>query len=122
ADEEGRRRSGDARQAGWILWQRGEWRVDSYRSVGHEPETRVGGMMRRYLLLALMTAGLACSANVRLGSAPSPASDAAAIPAICDTPAAGWNGGELPVYLSAYVDTATTMGSTGLVRGVRGIE
>lgn len=96
--------------------------MDSYRSVGHEPETRGRGMMRRYLLLALMTAVIACSANVRLGSAPSPASDAAAITAIFDTTAAGWNRGELPVYLSAYVDTATTMGSTGLVRGVRGIE
>jgi len=33
-----------------------------------------------------------------------------------------WNRGELPVYLSAYVDSATAMGSNGLVRGVSGIE
>src|SRR5258705_13596718 len=39
-----------------------------------------------------------------------------------DTSAAGWNRAELSVYLSAYVDTATAMGSTGLVRGVKGIE
>ena len=39
-----------------------------------------------------------------------------------DSTAAGWNRGELPVYLSAYVDSATAMGSTGLVRGVAGIE
>ncbi|MFL5509690.1 MAG: YybH family protein, partial [Gemmatimonadaceae bacterium] len=45
-----------------------------------------------------------------------------AIKAVFDTTAAGWNRGELPVYLSAYVDTATAMGSTGLVRGVSGIE
>jgi len=44
------------------------------------------------------------------------------IRAIFDTTAAGWNRGELPVYLSAYVDSATAMGSTGLVRGVSGIE
>ena len=50
------------------------------------------------------------------------ASDAAAIKATLDTTAAGWNRGELPVYLSAYVDSATAMGSTGLVRGVKGIE
>ena len=49
-------------------------------------------------------------------------SDAAAIKAVFDTTAAGWNRGELPVYLSAYVDSATAMGSTGLVRGVAGIE
>jgi ketosteroid isomerase-like protein len=50
------------------------------------------------------------------------ASDPAAIKAMLDTSAAGWNRGELPVYLSAYVDSATAMGSTGLVRGVKGIE
>lgn len=50
------------------------------------------------------------------------ATDAAAIKATLDTTAAGWNRGELPVYLSAYVDSATAMGSTGLVRGVKGIE
>jgi hypothetical protein len=49
-------------------------------------------------------------------------SDATAIKATLDTTAAGWNRGELPVYLSAYVDSSTAMGSTGLVRGVRGIE
>lgn len=65
----------------------------------------------------------ACAASVQsAGSGFHPASDAAAIKAIFDTTAAGWNRGELPVYLSAYVDTATTMGRTGLVRGVSGIE
>jgi len=39
-----------------------------------------------------------------------------------NTSAAGWNRGELPVYLSAYVDSATAMGRTGPVRGVQGIE
>jgi ketosteroid isomerase-like protein len=39
-----------------------------------------------------------------------------------NTSAVGWNRGELPVYLSAYVDSATAMGRTGLVRGVQGIE
>jgi len=49
-------------------------------------------------------------------------SDQAAITAVFDTTTAGWNRGELPVYLSAYVDSSTAMGSTGLVRGVKGIE
>ena len=50
------------------------------------------------------------------------AADAAAIRAELDSTAAGWNRGDLSRYLAAYVDTATTMGSTGPVRGVAGIE
>ncbi|HXN76433.1 MAG TPA: hypothetical protein VN876_07345, partial [Gemmatimonadaceae bacterium] len=52
---------------------------------------------------------------------PQYASDAAAIRTMLNTSAAGWNRGELPVYLSAYVDSATAMGRTGLARGVQGI-
>ena len=96
------------------------------RSLGHEPQTRLGtmsGRLRR-VAVAIAVAGLLDACAGRMGSAGAPgfASDAAAITAIFDTTAAGWNRGELPVYLSAYVDTATTMGSNGLVRGVQGIE
>jgi ketosteroid isomerase-like protein len=79
-------------------------------------------MMRRYLMTVSIAAVVACSGQMRSTSGFSPATDAAAIKAIFDLTAAGWNRGELPVYLSAYVDTATAMGSTGLVRGVQGIE
>lgn len=48
-------------------------------------------------------------------------SDAAAIRATLDTTAAGWNRGELPVYLSAYTDSATAMGANGPERGVAAI-
>ncbi len=48
-------------------------------------------------------------------------SDEAAIRAMFDTTVAGWNRGELPVYLSAYTDYATAMGANGPVRGVNGI-
>jgi ketosteroid isomerase-like protein len=48
-------------------------------------------------------------------------SDAAAIRAMFDTTVVGWNRGELPVYLSAYTDSATAMGRDGVVRGVNGI-
>jgi ketosteroid isomerase-like protein len=104
------------------------------RSVGHEPETRPRKMMRTLsvvLVAALLTAchrGQAASGgNVTAVNVISPASsqyasDAASIRAMLNTSAAGWNRGELPVYLSAYVDSATAMGPTGLVRGVRGIE
>jgi ketosteroid isomerase-like protein len=100
------------------------------RSVGHEPETRPRKMMRRCSVLLVAAILAACSrhrgpapgsANVTLVN-PQYAADAAAIRAMLDTTAAGWNRGSLPVYLSAYVDSATAMGSTGLVRGVRGIE
>lgn len=97
--------------------------MGSHRSVGHEPETRSRKMMRRgfVLLLAAVLAG--CSSQMRSGvTGFRYSSDAAAIKAMLDTSAAGWNRAELPVYLSAYVDSATAMGSTGLVRGVKGIE
>jgi ketosteroid isomerase-like protein len=48
-------------------------------------------------------------------------SDEAAIRAMFDTSVAGWNRGELPVYLSVYTDYATAMGANGPVRGVNGI-
>jgi hypothetical protein len=95
--------------------------MDFDRSVGHEPETRPGKMMGRLLFVA--AAVIACSGQMRAGgSGFQYATDAAAIKATLDTTAAGWNRGELSVYLSAYVDSATAMGSTGLVRGARGIE
>jgi ketosteroid isomerase-like protein len=97
--------------------------MGSHRSVGYEPETRSREMMRRasVLLLAAVLAG--CSNQIRSGiTGFRYSSDAAAIKAMLDTSAAGWNRAELPVYLSAYVDSATAMGSTGLVRGVKGIE
>ena len=110
--------------------------MGSDRSVGHEPETRSRKMMRRRGHVRLWDQGwrravslvvvalMACSSQMRSGGSGGfqYASDAAAIRATLDTTAAGWNRGELPVYLSAYVDSATAMGSTGLVRGVRGIE
>ena len=83
-------------------------------------------MKRHYRILSAIAVGVllaACSGQMRSGGSGFQfASDAAAIKAVLDTTAAGWNRGELPVYLSAYVDSATAMGSTGLVRGVRGIE
>jgi ketosteroid isomerase-like protein len=88
-------------------------------------------MMRRGSLLLFAVVLAACASHkgphVNAVNVVSPAtfqygSDAAAIRAMLDTSAAGWNRAQLPVYLSAYVDSATAMGSTGLVRGVRGIE
>jgi uncharacterized protein (TIGR02246 family) len=48
-------------------------------------------------------------------------SDQAAITAVFDTTTAGWNRGELPVYLSAYTESATAMGRNGPERGVNAI-
>ena len=97
--------------------------MGSNRSMGHESEARPGEMMLRGGAAVAMIAVLAaCSSQMRSGTGFSFASDAAAIKAVFDTTAAGWNRGELPVYLSAYVDSATAMGSMGLVRGVKGIE
>jgi ketosteroid isomerase-like protein len=106
--------------------------MDSDRSVGHEPETRPRKVMRSCLVLLAAAVLAACShhrgspatgGNVTaVNVLPQHVSDAAAIRAMLNTSAVGWNRGELPVYLSAYVDSATTMDRTGLVRGVRGIE
>ena len=98
--------------------------MDSYRSVGHQPATDGRPVVRmRRLFGTLMVLALAgCASQMGSISGFRSSSDAAAIKAVFDTTAAGWNRGELPVYLSAYVDTATAMGSTGLVRGVSGIE
>ena len=79
-------------------------------------------MMRRASIVAAVILLSGCASQMRSTGGVGYASDAAAIKAMFDTTAAGWNRGELPVYLSAYVDTATAMGSTGLVRGVKGIE
>lgn len=105
------------------------------RFVGHEPEARSRKVMRRgqhvrrrvpasgWAISFAVVALVACSSQMRSGGGGFQfSSDAAAIKATLDTTAAGWNRGELPVYLSAYVDSSTAMGSAGLVRGVKGIE
>jgi uncharacterized protein (TIGR02246 family) len=97
--------------------------VDSHRSMGDESQAAAGTLMRRLVMFGAVVLVAACARQMRSAGEGSPfAADAAAIRAVFDTTAAGWNRGELPVYLSAYVDTATAMGSTGLVRGVKGIE
>ena len=79
-------------------------------------------MTRKICVVVATLLAAACARQMRSTSGFQYSSDAAAIKATLDTTAAGWNRGELSVYLSAYADTATAMGSTGLVRGVRGIE
>ena len=65
----------------------------------------------------------ACASRMApTSTSPMPAADAAAIRAVFDTTAAGWNRGDLSAYLSAYAPSATTMGRTGLVHGPSGIE
>ncbi|HKN58674.1 MAG TPA: nuclear transport factor 2 family protein [Gemmatimonadaceae bacterium] len=78
--------------------------------------------MRRVSLLAASLIAIACASQMRSPSGFQYSTDAAAIKATLDTTAAGWNRGELAVYLSAYADSATAMGRGGLVRGVSGIE
>ena len=98
--------------------------MDSHRSLGNESPIDGRAMMyirRIAAAVTLVTVGACASQTGSIGGFRS-SSDAAAIKAVFDTTAAGWNRGELPVYLSAYVDSATAMGSTGLVRGVSGIE
>jgi ketosteroid isomerase-like protein len=72
--------------------------------------------------LLLIAAVAACATQTQsVGTGLRFPSDAAVIRATLDTTAAGWNRGELPVYLSAYTESATAMGSNGPVRGVNGI-
>lgn len=65
------------------------------------------------LLVAACTHGIAGAS-----SAASPATDTAQIRYVLDSvTATGWNTGNLDMYLSAYVDSATTMLPTGVVTG-----
>ena len=98
--------------------------MDSHRSVGHQSSVdgRVIHIVRRGVVAFAAFALGACASQMGSIGGFRSSSDAAAIKAVLDTSAIGWNRGELPIYLSAYVDTATAMGSTGLVRGVSGIE
>jgi ketosteroid isomerase-like protein len=95
--------------------------MDFDRSLGYEPETCSGEKMRAtrelFLLATLLIAACSTQMATRGGQAALPASDVAAIRAVFDTTAAGWNRGDLAAYLSAYVESSTTMGRTGLVRG-----
>ena len=71
----------------------------------------------------LLIAVLGCASQMR-SSEPAGlrfSSDPAAITAVFDTTTAGWNRGELPVYLSAYTQSATAMGRNGPERGVNAI-
>ena len=72
------------------------------------------------ILLILVVTGCA-SQTQSVGTGLRYPNDAAAIQAVFDTTAAGWNRGELPVYLSAYTPSATAMGSKGPERGVNAI-
>ena len=93
-------------------------------SVGHQSPFDGGSMIqfRRSIVFAVAFGVVACASQMGRIAGFRSSTDAAEIKAVFDTTAAGWNRGELPVYLSAYVDSATAMGSNGLVRGVAGIE
>jgi uncharacterized protein (TIGR02246 family) len=77
-------------------------------------------MKPRQILLLALVAAAACAPASR-GRLPAPvapwqppgAADAAAIRAVFDTTAAGWNRGDLAAYLSAYADSASGNGASG---------
>src|SRR5690349_22713606 len=97
--------------------------MDSHRPLGHQSSSDGRAIMiRRIPGVVMVLVIVACASQMGSIGGFRSSSDPAVIKAVFDTTAAGWNRGELPVYLSAYVDTATAMGSTGLVRGVSGIE
>jgi len=81
--------------------------------------------VRSWTMLLIALGVVACSRQMPSGrSAPQiaagpqmVAADAEAIRAVFDVTTDGWNRSELSAYLSAYTESATAMGSTGLVRG-----
>jgi hypothetical protein len=81
------------------------------------------------LSFALIAAAAACATAAR--SLPpasgavwetAPAVDEAAILALFDSTAAGWNRGDLAAYMSAYADSATGNGAGDFDRGKAAIE
>jgi ketosteroid isomerase-like protein len=78
--------------------------------------------VRGWTLLSIMLVVAGCASRMGTTSASTAApSDVAAIRAVFDTTAFGWNHGDLSAYLYAYDPSATTMGRTGLVRGPNAI-
>jgi uncharacterized protein (TIGR02246 family) len=79
--------------------------------------------LRGWMAVAGALVIAACASRMASTStSPIPAGDAAAIRAVFDTTAAGWNRGDLSAYIFAYAPSATAMGRTGLVHGPAGIE
>jgi uncharacterized protein (TIGR02246 family) len=79
--------------------------------------------LRGWMAVAGALVIAACASRMASTStSPIPAADAAAIRAVFDTTAAGWNRGDLSAYIFAYAPSATAMGRTGLVHGPAGIE
>ncbi|MDQ6769541.1 MAG: nuclear transport factor 2 family protein [Gemmatimonadota bacterium] len=78
---------------------------------------------RGWTVLSILFVVAGCASQMSAPSVPAAtaASDVAAIHAVFDTTAAGWNRGDLSAYLSAYNNSSTTMGRTGLVRGPNAI-
>lgn len=68
---------------------------------------------RRWLAPALVVLSLPVAAAAQQHPTP----DAAAIRAMLDSTAAGWNRGDLVRYLSIYTPDVTSMGRDGFVRG-----
>jgi ketosteroid isomerase-like protein len=75
--------------------------------------------VRGWILLSILFVVAGCAkrttATSRVSAAPT--SEVAAIRAVFDATAAGWNRGDLATYLSGYDNSATTMGRNGLVHG-----
>lgn len=85
-------------------------------------------MRRSIFWLALLVVTAGCARTVPTGGLSVAERDRiiagapAAIRAILDTTAAGWNRGDLAAYLSPYIPEATEMLSTGPAGGVEAIE
>jgi uncharacterized protein (TIGR02246 family) len=79
---------------------------------------RLGTLAGMMVLCGLL--GACATGGARTG-APTAADDAE-IRAVLDSTAAGWNRGELAIYMAAYADTTTSMGAHGLERGLAPIE
>jgi len=74
--------------------------------------------MRQPIAALALLAAVLTSACTPATPSPSPANDTAQIRYVLDSvTATGWNTGNLDMYLSAYVDSATTMLPTGVVTG-----
>ena len=78
-------------------------------------------LYRGWMILLMVSVTGCASQTQSAGTALRYPNDAAAIRAVFDTTTMGWNRGELPVYLSAYTESATAMGSKGPERGVNAI-
>ena len=99
--------------------------TSNVQRLAQQPMPQLTSHFRCVVAAVSLAAWPALAQSQHVGSAASESAagrDAAAIEATLDTMAAGWNRGDLGVYLSGYSDSIMTRGADGFVVGRPAVE